>query len=219
VGDILICLPIAKHYSDQGYDVHWMCPAEFHSMFNYVDYAIPVTSRSEGYSKEIDLSFGIIQNTKLHMWWLRNIKSFPSFVNAKYHLAGVELNQRHNLIYNRNEDRENNLFNHLGLTPGERYIIIHDRSDYGTPIRVNSNIRSIYFKPTEDYTVFDWRKVIENAEEIHCIDSSLANFVEVIPVTAKCYFYRVKERQTESLFDFTKWVLIMPGQTVEKEMV
>jgi len=63
--------------------------------------------------------------------------------------------------------------------------------------------------------LFHWRKVIENATEIHCIDSSLANFVEVIRPECKVFFYRVEARNTESLFDFNYWQLVEPEKQLQ----
>lgn len=204
VGDILICLPIAKWYADRGYKVDWMCPVQYHNLFRYAPYARAVESPQGMYDKTIDLSFGIIQNTPLHVWWIKNRHTFPSFVNAKYHLAGVDVKERANLVYTRNEQREAALIEALDIG-SEPFVLTHTASDYGTPAEVTSPYRMIEFAPVQDYTIFDWRGVIERAKEIHCIDSSLANFIEVLRPEADCFFYPVKERQTPSLFDFTFW--------------
>lgn len=191
VGDILICLPIAKHYHDLGFEVHWMCPVSYHNLFKYVDYAVPVEKTdTRGFTKIIDLSFGIYQNTRLHQWWTRNRHNFPSFVHAKYHLAEVDVNKSRLLEYNRNIENENALFDTLIGSDDSDYILIHDNSDYGTPISVDSDSRIIRFEKIKEYSIFDWRKVIEKASEIHCIDSSLCNFVDAIKPSGKLFYYK-----------------------------
>jgi hypothetical protein len=46
---------------------------------------------------------------------------------------------------------------------------------------VKSEYQKIYFGKVEEYEIFDWYKIISNAKEIYCIDSSLCNFVDVVP--------------------------------------
>lgn len=211
VGDILICLPIAKHYADRGYTVEWECPQEYHSLFNYTSYVTPVPVKSGEYSKTIDISFGLNRQSSTNIAWAKHKRTGQSFVTLKYELAGVDVKERYNLNYTRNEMAEDNLLMDLGINDTEPFILFHGSSDYGTPVNIpDTQYRVIEFKPVKNYTIFDWRKVIEKASEIHCIDSSLANFVEVLPIDSRKVFYRVKERTTESLFDFTKWELICP---------
>lgn len=208
VGDILRCLPIAKHYADQGYIVSWLCPDEYHSLFNYVYYVRPVSRKTETFHKEIDLSFGINQGTPIHKWWLRNQRNFPTFVHAKYHLAGVDVSQSTNLVFEPNIQREETLFAELGLTEDSEYVLFHGASTYGTPVEIQSEKQIVEFKPYKDYTIFDWRKVILKASEIHCIDSSLLNFVEILKPDCPKTYYRVPERTTETFMDFNAWQVV-----------
>jgi len=45
---------------------------------------------------------------------------------------------------------------------------------------MNINIPSIEFEPFENYTIFDWYKVIEESIQIHCIPSSLSTLIDAI---------------------------------------
>ncbi len=123
VGDIICCLPIAEHYSKQGWVVEWLCPNQYHSLFNYVDYAKPVATQDNQYDKIIDLSFGIITNSDVHRLWIRQKNRLKSFVELKYQIAGVPLLALRNLNYTRNHELENAIFNHLGLDNGGDYIL------------------------------------------------------------------------------------------------
>lgn len=179
VGDILICLPIAKYLSEE-YLIDWQCPAKYHSLFDYVDYVRAVDEKKSEYDRVLDLSFG--QGGAPEGWWQKNRSRFSSFVEAKYELAGVPLKERWNLQYNRNEAKENALFDIIQqMTGGEPYTLVHEKSDYGTPINIQTDRYKLEFAQIENYTIFDWRKVILAAAEVHCIDSSLCNFIEVIP--------------------------------------
>jgi len=196
VGDILICLPIAKELS-YNYEVDWVCPHIYHDLFKYVDYVRPVSQNLSRYDKIVDLSFGLHTTSQVHKWWMKEKHRFDSFVTAKYELAGIDINKRWELDYKRNEKREEELFNKLVNKP---YKLVHRHSAYGTPIHVEGDV--ILFEPVDDYTIFDWRKVIENAQEIHCIDSSLCNFVEVCEPKGKLFYYktdRVPNKWDETL--------------------
>lgn len=208
VGDILICLPIAKFYADKGFQVHWLCPRIYHELFRYVDYATPIETIQSRYEVIIDLSFGIDQRAPIHRWWLRNKHQFQTFVHVKYHLAEVPVSERYNLVYHRDEHREKELFKMVDHEDIKKYALVHDRSDYGQVPQIHTSLPVIKFAPIGKYTIFDWRLIIENATEIHCIDSSLANFVEVLKPAGRKFFYRVPERTTESWFDFNQWHLI-----------
>lgn len=188
VGDIIRCLPIAKHYSSE-YDVEWLAPKQYASMFDYVDYVKHVTEAGT-YDRIIDLSFGLNQKTDLHRQWLKERSNgLDSFLTLKYRIAEVPVSECFNLNYQRNEKRESDLYNLLGCGSGDGYILTHTNSDYGSAISVDSVKRVVEFKPVDGFTIFDWRKVIESASEIHAIDSSLVNFADVCNPSGKLFYY------------------------------
>jgi ADP-heptose:LPS heptosyltransferase len=56
LGDIARCLPIAKHFADQGHEVDFECLPEYRGLFALVPYCRPVTpSARPGYDRIIDL--------------------------------------------------------------------------------------------------------------------------------------------------------------------
>lgn len=178
-GDILICLPIARWFS-HAYKVDWLCPEEYHIDFRNINYCTPVLEVEKSYNKIIDMSFGIRQGTNLHQWWIDTRPQWQSFVIPKYYLAGVPLSKRWCLTWERNKQREEDLYIYIINKYGLDYTVVQERThDFAMDIKVNND--KALFEPIEDFNVFDWYKVLLNAREIHCIDSCLANFVEVIP--------------------------------------
>jgi hypothetical protein len=89
-------------------------------------------------------------------------------VEGKYIIAKVPLEQRWNLIWRRDFDRENALYALLVKGIG-KYKLVHDTTHTGKFIDVHGE-NIIYFNPVATFNVFDWYKVITNATEIHCID-------------------------------------------------
>lgn len=47
LGDVARCLPIAKHFHDQGHEVYFECAAAYHGLFEMVDYCQPVPPRND----------------------------------------------------------------------------------------------------------------------------------------------------------------------------
>lgn len=213
VGDILICLPIAKFYSEE-YLIDWECPPMYHDLFSYVDYAIPVTKSVGVYDKIIDLSFGL--GGEPEGWWRKNRDRYNSFVEAKYELASVPVSIARNLQYKRDMKKEQALFD--SLVKDEKYAIVHRVSDYGTPPEIETDLPVIEIVKKEGYSLFDWRKVIAGATEIHCIDSSPCNLIDAMPEAKdiKKYYYvtdRIQHKWQETILT-NNWTRINVMQAV-----
>ena len=110
---------------------------------------------------------------------------------------------------NRNFDRENCLFEQLGLKNKE-YIFVH-----------NHNVESKYFifKPDNTinpFNIFDYIKVLENAKEIHCVNSSWAWVVELVKIGSnktnflKCLLAHdyYPPSTVKTVFTDTRWTFI-----------
>jgi len=99
-------------------------------------------------------------------------------------------------LFNRNIEKENDLYyNILGLKDDEEYVFINRKYKMlPTPeiyhgISINSadysNKKVIEMDILEKYTIFDWLRVIENASEIHMIETSLNYILETKNVNLK----------------------------------
>jgi len=178
IGDIIICLPIARWYS-QEYEVLWECPVEYHAMFRNIPYCRPIATANLNPDKVIDLGFGLRKKSEVHQWWIKNRASFSSFVYAKYQLADVPIEERWKLVWDRNTLRENALYDRIVSEKGSQYSIAHEKThDDSIYIHVANKV---IFTPIADFNIFDWYRVLMEADSIHCIDSSLCNFVESVP--------------------------------------
>lgn len=108
-------------------------------------------------------------------------KSGLNWIQLKYDLCNVPLEKRWNLEYSRDLDKEEKLFNIVNkycIKQGyTHYSIVHT---YDRNLLNNLEVQNeIPFSYIAGYTIFDWRKVLEESSELFCIDSSLANYVEV----------------------------------------
>ncbi len=185
VGDIISCLPIAEFYS-KDHLVFWECPKQYHHLFSYVDYVTPVESGKA--DKVIDLSFGLNVQSPSHREWQR-VREEESFLALKFRLAGVPFTRE--VKYKRFEEAEQSLYDILTRESGYgKYALVHSSSDYGSEPPINTSLKVIKFEPVNGYSIWDWRKVVENATEIHCIDSSLCNFVDIVKPSGELYYYK-----------------------------
>jgi hypothetical protein len=192
LGDIVICLPIAKHFYDQGHKVIWPI---FHNYINdvteVIDYVnfVPITNNVYECVKEANQIFNCYRNIKV----LDIAATFPgstcteeyvklgdgfgdtSFDRYKYQKSDVPFEEKWNLVFNRIKEQEDQVYhevvtdldyNIIGTTHSRGKMNIQFESKY-TNIEINQN-----------YNFFSWYKVLENAKNIVLVDSAMANFVE-----------------------------------------
>lgn len=200
-GDIIICLPIAKRHSHV-FKVDWLCPEEYHINFRDIKYCHPVSKIEKKYDKILDLSFGLNTNTDLHKWWINTREQWQSFIIPKYIIAQVPLIKRWQLIWNRDKERENRLYTIIINQYGTDDYSVVQQKTHDCSINIEAR-NKVLFEPYEGYNIFDWYKVLLKAKEIHCIDSCLANFVEVIPELLEKPKYYYPTAKVPSMCDRT----------------
>jgi len=82
--------------------------------------------------------------------------------------------------------REKELFDKLGLKENE-YIFIHDKGSM--PIHIATDIATVC-PDNLDYAITDYLYILENAKEIHCIDSAFLNLVDCYGIDSDLYFHK-----------------------------
>ena len=93
--------------------------------------------------------------------------------------------------------------------PKYKYIFVHDRSsDKSFDLNIQSNLPRIVVKKTDTDNLLAYIRLIEDAEEIHCIDSSLLHLIDSMPcITNKLYYHDI--RKHNPFFQISiKWDII-----------
>ena len=74
------------------------------------------------------------------------------------------------------------------------YTLIHNESSMGD-LDLDLDFKPIYIKKELDpyKNIFLYRDLIENAKEIHCIDSSFLHLVERLKTNSKLFFHNAKK--------------------------
>lgn len=192
LGDILFCQKIAYKLIEYGYTVYW-----------------PMTKYSwiSEYINKDNLIWGSSQTQTLSLNLQNSIETNHPYdvMSCKYDMIGktlptidIELHSINYcdwsdyLIINRNKQKEDYIYyNILGLKDNEEYVFINQlygnnqfmkEVPYGI---VNKNLKVINKKLIDGYTLFDWSKVIENASEIHTVDTSINYLIDVLNIKSK----------------------------------
>jgi len=122
-----------------------------------------------------------------------------SFDELFYIQAGIDIKKKWDFYVLRDLEREKNLFNKVKLP--KRYAFIHE--DLSRGYVINKSLITIpYFCPDRQLTdnIFDYLSIIENAEEIHCIDSSFLCLIDSMGIIKNNYFHRYSRPETQSRF-------------------
>jgi len=99
-----------------------------------------------------------------------------------YQLAGVPIeNKWKEFFVKRDIQREKEVFKQLGLREGEKYIFVHDDPQRKIT-RINSPVSKIIKPSNKEFSLFDFLYTIENAQEIHCINSSFFCLIDCIGI-------------------------------------
>jgi len=213
LGDIIIALPIAKHYHDLGDEIYWPICEEFHSSFvdnvPWVNW-IPLTTDPQGLffldgPRAALAKEGIPEEDQLYLY--QYLSSMPEltdpelfavlkFDQYKYWVSQVPFTKKWTLAdcITRNENRESELQSKLQLS--KPYAVVHLTGSSGRVdldlswIPVGTQIVDI--DQHLGWSIFDWIPILEGAEIFVGLDSVFANMVDslAIPINEKYWIRR-----------------------------
>tara|TARA_R110000787_G_scaffold194190_1_gene305813 strand:- start:754 stop:1464 length:711 start_codon:yes stop_codon:yes gene_type:complete len=189
-GDIFICAPIAKFYSDRGYKVDWPVTYKFYSTVQGFDYVTPI----------------LLNEDTLDSDWLRSdvmkiiptIGKYDKVVNLadrgphptgqrmgvedseeyKYREAEVPFSEKYTLTWTRNTEKENELYDKL--IGDEDYVVAAVNSSHldTAEVPISEKRKIIYVTEIQGYDITDWYKVLKNSKAIYAVESSIQCFVD-----------------------------------------
>lgn len=123
-----------------------------------------------------------------------------NFDEVFYFQVGFDFSTKKDKFYiDRNYSRELECYN-LEVPEGE-YIFVHDTCSNN---KFNLNIKTDFpiVKPDNlNYTPIDYLKVIENANEIHCVDSSFLNMIDLCVDHDNLFFHLARKSQFPKLLN------------------
>jgi hypothetical protein len=116
------------------------------------------------------------------------------FAESFYDQAGIDFSKRWESFYcPRNIENEKKLFE-LYKCEENKYIFLHEDLERNYLIKrdlINSKFKVISPDPRlTSFNFFDYRYLIENAAEVHCMESSFWAFIESINIKGKKFAHR-----------------------------
>lgn len=236
IGDIVIALPIAKYYTDQGYEIYWPIVETFASHFEHTVpwikwIPIPLDTGNFFYNTpmerlrnlKVDNALCLYQALTGHPELVARPEfQITKFDQLKYHAAGVPFLKKWTLAecITRDPVREQKLFDQLGIQQDEQYVLVHTegsnhKATYD-PAWIPEGMRVIEITAVTD-CVFDWLKVIEHAQAVIAVDSIFSNLIDQMNLTDRvdCYFIPRSHIHLTPVLGGA-WTVIEPSDEVKK---
>jgi hypothetical protein len=196
LGDMFICNGLVRKFvAENDYDQYYVVCKRYymHSvepMYSDDDRIIVVPIQGDDEYKEVgDLPF---KASILRIGHENLNTASQRFDQSFYHQVGFTIEDKYSAAkVSRDSDAEECCYSEL-VPDDEEYIFVHDESSVGTfDLQLPDGYKVI--KPTSrDYRLLDFLKVIENAKQVHCIDSSFLNMIDVIVDRDELYFHHIK---------------------------
>jgi len=107
--------------------------------------------------------------------------SQTSFAKFFYDQAGIALNLLwDNFYFERDMDKEKEIYYKLGLKDGEEYVFLHDDPVRGFIIerKYLPDLRVIHLVEYEDISILDILYVVEKSKEVHTFTTGIVPFID-----------------------------------------
>jgi hypothetical protein len=206
LGDIVISLPIAKWYYDQGHDIYWpICDQFYSSMAPVVPWVnwVRIPTDPQGLFF-YDVPRERLRNLKVkeHICLYQALTGHPEFSAEKYFQhtkfdqykyikAQVPFLEKWKLAecISRNAEREQMLYDRL--VQNENYVVYHlqgsdHRADFDRSI-IPQGWQAIEIVEQTD-CIWDWLKILEGAQSLIMVDSVFSNIVDQMNIGDDRYF-------------------------------
>ena len=198
IGDVFFLQYIARKYISMGYHVIWPLENKILWIKDYIS-DIQFCSVDDNFpGKEyygqdlviISPQFVYLGITRPHLWDI----NLPQVMPSKYQVLNLDcMDWAKGFQFNRNLEKEDDLYyNVLGLKDDSEYIFVNrysntenrrfDGLDY-----LKFNLPTVELEIKQGYTLFDWCKVFENAQEIHTVHTSLNYLIDKLDIKCKKY--------------------------------
>lgn len=215
LGDIIWIQPIIDNYIKQGYDIfypvidlyynmlferikkpklHWLKQSDNFFMKSLYGTEKPVTTHNnENEDLYLPISFAD-----------RYLPNCSVMISKYYFTNTPVVNWHESFNIKRIPDKENRVFSVYNFNKTSNYSLIN--MTYGTPpghvtrkdtIITDGNMVNMSFEKDKEHNInlFDWIEAIENASEIHTVETSLCYLVDKYAKTDKLYMY--EKRRSE----------------------
>lgn len=196
LGDHIICNALVRKFSSEYEQVSLFC--KIHNKesveFMYRDLnnlkVISLTDDKEVINYLLDKSKSDIILVGFQNMYFTGSNNFDVSFYSQF---GIEFDFRwSNFKLIRDIEREEKLFKYFNLDENSEYIFLHDDDRFHIDINKIDNKEISVIKPNRDLTnnIFDYIKIIENAKEVHTIESSFLFIIDSLSLNKETYAHR-----------------------------
>lgn len=194
-GDYLNVMPIAQKLYTMGYEVYY--PYSFH-VSDLISYFDNINFFKIG-TEDLNSSIIFSKNNKCTLVNCQSPQGYDDLFTIhggkyfieemKYYVAedilkcGIKYEDKYNLNWNRNFEKENQLIDLLSIDFNEDYNISHligDNGRKGMVPREFQDQKTIEIIKIPGFSLLDWYPIIINSKNIFTIQSSIQCFVDII---------------------------------------
>lgn len=218
LGDIIIALPIAKFYHDQGWNVHWpITDTWVEQLQHHAPWVKWIPVKADPGPFFYDIPMERLKNFKCDeiICLYQALSGHPEFSREpyfqhtgfdqyKYIRAGVPfLNKwRLNECIERDQAREDALFKKIIGGDDTPYIVTHLNASH-SEAKIDTAIIPEGWRVvpiTGEGYIFDWLTIIERAESIIMTDSVMSNLVDQLGIGEDRYYVPLNHIQLTPTF-------------------
>jgi hypothetical protein len=206
LGDIVIALPIAGHFRDQGWEIYWPILEQF--IPNFADTVpwvkwIPIPHDPPGRyfldvplqrlkNFKVDETLPLYQHLTNQPFCDEKYFQYTKFDQYKYIRAGVPFLNKWRLAeyITRNQAREQRLYDQL--ITNENYVVVHRKgSDHVAEVDLSivpQDWQVVEIEEGITDCLFDWLTILQRAQSLIMIDSVFSNLVDQLHIGEDRYF-------------------------------
>jgi len=202
-GDLFICAPIAKHYADLGYEVSWPTREKFSGIMSHFPYVenIKLDERvldSDWLRSDVIKCLEISESLKPDL--VLNLADrgphptaeFPweKFEQTKYRLSDLDFEVKHLLEWNRDIEKETEIYNEF-VGDEKEYTFAHLTNSNSPKVEIPAtlNQKVVEMQEVPEDNIVGWYKVIMNASAIFCVESAVQAFIDGFVDDVQCPKY------------------------------
>jgi len=220
LGDHIVCNGLVNFLSEN-YKIHLPVKKKYLQMIRHlysnnnsvVLFEIEESLVKSYQDSEKEQVFKYSQNNNLSILKIGFENLSGEYNKSFYSQIGLDYEYSYDKFYvPSSPNKENQLFEHL-LTKykitDSSFSFIHNSSTKGTfKLKDLPKKNTIYMKQKDDIynNIFLYKKVILEAKEIHCVNSSFSTLAERLPTKGKLFFHDIIKREPVYLSD--KWEVI-----------
>lgn len=201
LGDHIICAGLVNYLSNNYERIH--IPVKRRNLEN-VNFLFRNNSKITTFVVDIEEDDILLYSKKrklqiLKIGFKKRVNPFNSGFYRQLNLS-YDISFK-NFSYLRDIKREENLFRHLlsEYNIQDKYNLVHAESSIGKAnLKIKNNTPNVFVKKDTDIynNIFLYTKLIREAIEIHCIDSSFIHLVERTETNAELFFHNLKNNKT-----------------------